>query len=92
VIRQQEALAADIRVLTMPPGRDPDEVIREEPERWPHLVHNAKPVLDYLFGAIAARHDMTVPRERAAAAELRRWSRRCLADRTHQAFGAHRIG
>ncbi len=71
VIRQQDALAADIRVLTMPQGRDPDEVIREAPERWPHLVHNAKPVLDYLFDAISSRHDLTQPRERAAvAAEL----------------------
>jgi DNA primase len=68
VIRQQETLAADIRVLTMPEGRDPDEVIRGEPDLWRRLVAEAKPVLDYLFDATASRHDMAQPRERSAAA------------------------
>lgn len=71
VIRQQETLAADIRVLTMPAGRDPDDVIRAEPDVWPELVDAAKPVLDYLFDAAIARHDLASPRERSAvAAEL----------------------
>ncbi|MEX2247943.1 MAG: DNA primase [Dehalococcoidia bacterium] len=71
VIRHQETLAADIRVLTMPAGRDPDDVIRSEPEAWARLVAEAKPVIDYLFEASAAKHDLTSPRERsAAAAEL----------------------
>ncbi len=66
VIRQQETLAADIRVLTMPAGRDPDDVIRAGPGRWPQLVDAAKPVLDYLFDASIAKHDLTSPRERSA--------------------------
>ncbi len=71
VIRYQDSLVADIRVLTMPAGRDPDDVIRSSPELWPELVRAAKPVLDHLFDATAARHDLTSPRERsAAAAEL----------------------
>jgi DNA primase len=68
VIRQQETLAADIRVLELPEGRDPDEVVRATPELWPALVDAAKPVLEYLFDAISARHDLTVPRERSAVA------------------------
>lgn len=67
VIRQQETLAADIRVLTMPAGRDPDDVIRDDPSQWAGLVESASPVLDYLFEAAANRHDMTSPRERSAA-------------------------
>lgn len=71
VIRQQETLAADIRVLTMPAGRDPDDVIRTDAELWPQLVDAAKPVLDYLFEAVTARHDLEQPRERSAvSAEL----------------------
>jgi DNA primase len=71
VIRHQDSLAADIRVLTMPAGRDPDDVIRSSAELWPELVREAKPVLDHLFDAAAARHDLTSPRGRsAAAAEL----------------------
>ncbi|HZP57814.1 MAG TPA: DNA primase [Dehalococcoidia bacterium] len=71
VVRMQETVAADIRVLTLPAGRDPDDVIRAEPERWPRLVAEAKPVLDHLFEAAAGRHDLTSPRERSAlSAEL----------------------
>ncbi len=66
VIRHQEVLAADIRVLTMPEGRDPDDVIRGDADLWPQLVEAAKPVLDYLFDAVTARHDLNVPRERSA--------------------------
>jgi DNA primase len=68
IVRQQETLAADIRVLTMPEGRDPDETIRSDPELWRALIAEAKPVLDHLFEAAAARHDLSVPRERSAVA------------------------
>jgi DNA primase len=71
VIKHQETLAADIGVLTMPEGRDPDDVIRNDAASWPQLVNDAKPVLDYLFDAVTARHDLSMPRERSAvAAEL----------------------
>jgi DNA primase len=67
VIRQQETLAADIRVLTMPEGRDPDDVIRGDAALWAELVEQAAPVLDYLFEAAARKHDLSSPRERSAA-------------------------
>ncbi|HEX5479432.1 MAG TPA: DNA primase [Dehalococcoidia bacterium] len=67
VIRHQETLAADIRVLTMPEGRDPDETIRSDPDLWRELIASAKPVLDHLFDATLARHDAASPRERSAA-------------------------
>ena len=71
IVRQVETLDTDLRVLSMPEGRDPDDVIRVDPELWPQLVEQAKPVLDYLFDVAAARHDLTQPRERSAAvAEL----------------------
>jgi DNA primase len=67
VIRQQETLAADIRVVTMPEGRDPDDVIRNDASLWAELVDGAAPVLDYLFDAAAKRHDLSAPRARSAA-------------------------
>jgi len=71
VIRQQETLAADIRVLTMSEGHDPDDVIRADPEHWRQLVDDAKPVLDHLFDVSSARHDLSSARERSAVvAEL----------------------
>jgi DNA primase len=71
IVRQVDSLDIDLRVLSMPEGRDPDDVIRTNPELWPQLVAQAKPVLDHLFDVAASRHDLSQPRERsAAAAEL----------------------
>ena len=67
VIRYQDALAADIRVISLPAGRDPDDVIRSDPEDWRRLAAEAKPVLDHLFEAVTARLDMSQPRERSRA-------------------------
>jgi DNA primase len=67
VIRHQDALAADIRVISLPAGRDPDDVIRNDPEEWRRLASEAKPVLDHLFEAVTARLDMSQPRERSRA-------------------------
>lgn len=71
IVRQVDVLDVDLRVLSMPEGRDPDDVIRSEPGSWPELVEQAKPVLDHLFDVAARRHDLALPRERSAAvAEL----------------------
>ena len=71
VVRQVDALDIDLRVLSMPEGRDPDDVVRSSPSVWAELVEQAKPVLDHLFDIAASRHDLSSPRERSAAvAEL----------------------
>jgi DNA primase len=67
IVRQVETIDIDLRVLSLPEGRDPDEVVRSEPDSWPRLVEQAKPVLDHLFDVTASRHDLTQPRERSAA-------------------------
>ncbi|MBI4670929.1 MAG: DNA primase [Chloroflexi bacterium] len=43
----KERLDAELLILEMPLGRDPDEVILEDPETWRGLVAKAKPLLDY---------------------------------------------
>jgi DNA primase len=69
LIRQQEVLAAEIRVLTLPPGTDPDQVIRRDPEEWRRLVEGAKPVADHLFEVMAKRlKGVSSPLERSRAA------------------------
>ena len=48
-IRYEIHLDADIRIMTLPQGKDPDDVIRETPELWDALVEAAVPVVDYYF-------------------------------------------
>jgi DNA primase len=61
-------LGAEIKVIAMPQGKDPDDVIRESPEEWQRLLEGALPVMDYLFAA-ASRLDLTQAKARAQASE-----------------------
>jgi DNA primase len=48
----------DVRVVRLPGGNDPDEVIRETPGEWEGGVAKAKPLVEYLIGHHAARYDL----------------------------------
>jgi len=40
-------LGAEIRVLRLPSGQDPDDLIRQDQQRWVRLVEEAVPVVDF---------------------------------------------
>lgn len=42
-------LSVDIRVLQMPGAKDPDDLIRENPDQWPSLVDAAVPIADFVI-------------------------------------------
>ncbi|MBI2908291.1 MAG: DNA primase [Chloroflexi bacterium] len=69
LVRYNYSLDADIRIITLPPGKDPDEVINESEATWTALVDGATPVVDYLMGAIASALDMGDPRDKSAAVD-----------------------
>ena len=71
IVRRQDQLAADIRIIALPEGRDPDELIRSQPDLWSQLVEDAPPYLDWLIAQARAAHDLDSPRGRSEfAAEL----------------------
>lgn len=45
LVQHEGRLKADIRVVTMPPGEDPDSIIRDDPARWPALIEDRKSVV-----------------------------------------------
>ena len=51
----------DVRVVRLPEGKDPDEVVRDAPEAWRDAVANAKPIVDHLIDAHARAHDLRTP-------------------------------
>jgi DNA primase len=91
IVRQVDAMDIDLRVLSMPDGRDPDDVIRAEAEQWPGLVASAQPVLDHLFDVATARHDLAQPRERSALANELTPFIALTADRVLQAHYLQRL-
>lgn len=68
-VRFEERLDLDLRILALPPGRDPDEVIHENPEAWERLVEDAVPVVDYYFQVVLAMLDLTQARDKSRAVQ-----------------------
>ena len=50
-----------LRIITLPPDRDPDDVIRNDPDDWRTRVEEATPILDYLIKAEARDKDIDTP-------------------------------
>jgi DNA primase len=48
-MRQASRLDVDLRVMTLPDGQDPDDVIRQTPDLWRELAEHARPVADYVI-------------------------------------------
>jgi DNA primase len=59
-----------LSVLTMPSGKDPDEVILESPQEWERLLSTALPLLDYLLEALAQRVDLATDAGKTQALKL----------------------
>ena len=59
----------DVRVVRLPDGQDPDEVVRDEPARWESAVAAAKPLVEYLIDHHASRHDLKTATGRLAFAD-----------------------
>ena len=55
----ENTLDAEVKVIILPEGKDPDDVIRADTENWQRLVNEAVPVLDYTFDMVTSKLDMT---------------------------------
>ncbi len=62
-------LRAEISIIPLPQGKDPDAVIREDPEEWQRLVDRALPLMDYLIAVMPSKVDLTKPEGKSLAGE-----------------------
>ena len=62
-------LRAGISIIPLPQGKDPDAVIREDPQEWQRLVDQALPLMDHLIGVVASKVDLTKPEGKSLASE-----------------------
>jgi DNA primase len=59
---QRSVLDADIRVIMLPNGRDPDEIIMEAPETWVGLIDKAVPYVDFYVDTLVQSMDTSTAR------------------------------
>ena len=58
-VEYENSLNNEIKVIILPSGKDPDEVIRENPDLWQEYIGKAMPVIDYTIDMTVSRQDMS---------------------------------
>jgi DNA primase len=58
LLRNEARLQADLRVTTIPPGMDPDEVVLRDPEEWRRILADAQPVVIHVMDTLARSRDL----------------------------------
>lgn len=67
ILQQRDPVTLNIAAL--PDGRDPDELIRHDPQEWERLTQNAPPLMSYLIPAIASRFDIATGQGKSRVVE-----------------------
>jgi len=67
LIRFEGRLDAELRIMTLPEGQDPDEVIRSDPAAWDDLVARAEPVVDYFLRLATQELDLDTAKGKSEA-------------------------
>jgi DNA primase len=60
---------AEANVILLPAGKDPDEVIRENPALWEKLVEQAMPILDFAFQSVVSKVDINKAKDKSLAVQ-----------------------
>ncbi len=89
VVRFERKLNAQISIVRLPIGKDPDELIRRDPDRWPELVKAAQPFLDFFIDAMTTDVDPGDARGKAEAVKRSAPILQQVGDRVVQ---AHYVG
>ncbi len=68
LVRHEGRLDAELRVVTLPPGKDPDEVVAEDPEGWSAIVGRAQSVVDYVLDVLTSGQVVADPKMKSQVA------------------------
>ena len=58
LIRQENRLNVDIRIVTIPEGLDPDEVVLQDRSVWEDIIASAKPIVIHMMETLAQGKDL----------------------------------
>ena len=69
LVRYEQKLDAEIRVVVLPDGLDPDELVLRDRAEWDRLIENALPVADFFFKQVVASVDLTSAKGKKEASD-----------------------
>jgi DNA primase len=59
----------EVKVAVLPPGKDLDQVVREDESKWYDLSQNAMPIIDFLFSITITRIDINSAKDKSMVVE-----------------------
>ncbi len=65
----ENSLDIELKVVVLPEGLDPDNVIKEDTAKWQKFLDEALPVVDYIFSVVTATLDLTKSSDKQLAVE-----------------------
>ena len=68
LLRHEARLQADLRVATLPEGKDPDDLVLSDPEAWKNLIASARPVVIHVMETLAAGQNLDDPKVKSQIA------------------------
>jgi DNA primase len=68
-IRWERELEGEVKIITLPEGRDPDEVLRDDAGQWQVLIDAAQPLMDYYMLQLTGDLDLGSGKGRADAVD-----------------------
>ncbi|MFC2068574.1 DNA primase, partial [Chloroflexota bacterium] len=66
-VSYENTLGTEVKVVYLPEGKDPDDVIKQDTSLWQRLLGEALPVVDYTFNMVTAKLDLTTARDKSLA-------------------------
>ena len=67
LVKYENVLDTEIKAITLPRGKDPDEVVSENPALWQNLVEQALPMLDFAFATVISKVDVNKAKDKSLA-------------------------
>lgn len=67
LVKYENIIDTEIKVIPLPRGKDPDEVIGEDPTLWQNLVEQAPPMLDFAFHSVISKVDINKVKDKSLA-------------------------
>lgn len=69
LVRYEDVLDAEISVMVLPAGKDPDDILKDNPKEWERLLDKASPVVDYTFDFVISKLDPTKTKDKSSAVD-----------------------
>jgi DNA primase len=69
LVKYEDVLDAEISVMVLPAGKDPDDIIKENPKEWERLLDEASPVIDYTFDFVVSKLDLAKMKDKSSAVD-----------------------